>query len=408
MVAAGVFLLARVYPVFNADVKLVITLTGTFTAFMAATIALTQNDLKKILAFSTISQLGFMVAAMGMGAYASALFHLTTHAFFKCLLFLSAGVIIHEMQHLKEKFHLEIDPQNILNMGGLRKALPVTFATCIVAALALIGLPLTSGYLSKDGILIQAFEWAEERSIFYKIIPISILITSWLTAFYIARFMFKVFWGESKLKKIVPTFDLHLSKENKFFIWPMLFLALFSLYPVFSLNPLLYEQSWLFKGFLTADYFERENLYHTVIPAAVNIIAILVVYLAYLKYVKQSINWFPESSFLFRLSYNQWYIDRFYGNDVVKTVVWISQKLYAFDRLVIDGFVNLLAKTGLLLAVISKWMDRYLIDGLVNFIAFRVRDIGSFARSFQTGKVQQYLLGMLLVILSIYLFKTLI
>ena len=408
MVAAGVFLLARVYPVFNADVKLVITLTGTFTAFMAATIALTQNDLKKILAFSTISQLGFMVAAMGMRAYASALFHLATHAFFKCLLFLSAGVIIHEMQHLKEKFHLEVDSQNILYMGGLRKALPVTFATCIVAALALIGLPLTSGYLSKDGILIQAFEWAEGRSIFYKIIPISILITSWLTAFYIARFMFKVFWGESKLKKIVPTFDLHLSKENKLFIWPMLFLALFSLYPVFSLNPLLYEQSWLFKGFLTADYFERENLYHTVIPAAVNIIAILVVYLAYLKYVKQSINWFPESSFLFRLSYNQWYIDRFYGNDVVKTVVWISQKLYAFDRLVIDGFVNLLAKTGLILSKVSKWTDRYLVDGLVTFIAFRVRDIGSFARSFQTGKVQQYLLGMLLVILSIYLFKTLL
>ena len=408
MVAAGVFLLARVYPVFNADVKLVITLTGTFTALMAATIALTQNDLKKILAFSTISQLGFMVAAMGMGAYASALFHLTTHAFFKCLLFLSAGVVIHEMQHLKEKLHLEIDPQNILYMGGLRKALPVTFATCIVAALALIGLPLTSGYLSKDGILIQAFEWAEGRSFLYKLIPISILITSWLTAFYIARLMFKVFWGESRLKEMTPNFELHFSKENKLFTWPMLFLALFSLFPIFSLNPLLYEQSWLFKGFLTADYFERENLYHTVIPAAVNIISIPVIYLAYLQYVRKSISWFPESGFLFRLSYNQWYIDRFYQNQVVKTVVWISRKLYAFDRLVIDGFVNLLAKTGLLFSEISKWLDRYLIDGLVNFIAFRIRDIGSFARGFQTGKVQQYLLGMLLVILSIYLFKTLI
>ncbi len=408
MVAAGVFLLARVYPVFNADVKLVITITGTFTAFMAATIALTQNDLKKILAYSTISQLGFMVAAMGIGAYSSALFHLATHAFFKCLLFLSAGVIIHEMQHLKAKLQLDIDPQNILYMGGLRKVLPVTFITSIIAALALIGFPLTSGYLSKDGILIQAFEWAEGRSVLYKIIPISILITSWLTAFYIARLLFKVFWGESRLKEMVPTFELHSSAENKLFTVPMLFLSVFCLFPVFSLSPFLYEQSWLFRGFLTADYFERENIYHTLIPAAVNLFTIPIVYLAYLRYVKQSINWFPETGFLFKLSYNHWYIDRFYQNQVVKTVVWISKKLYGFDRLVIDGFVNLLAKIGLFLSQVSAWIDQYLVDGAVNFIAFRIRDLGSFARSFQTGKVQQYLLTMLLFILGIYLFKTLI
>jgi len=408
MVAAGVFLLARVYPVFNPDVKMVITITGTFTAFMAATIALTQNDLKKILAYSTISQLGFMVAAMGIGAYASSLFHLVTHAFFKCLLFLSAGVIIHEMQHLKEKLHLDIDPQNILYMGGLRKVLPVTFITCIISALALIGLPLTSGYLSKDGILIQAFEWAEGHSFIYKLIPIFILITSWLTAFYIARLVFKVFLGESRLKAMLPTLDLHLSKENKLFAWPMLFLSVFCLFPVFSLNPLLYEQSWLFRGFLTADYFERENLYHTIIPAAVNLITVPVIYIAYLRYVKQSINWFPESGFLFRLSYNHWYIDRFYQDYLVRSVVWISKKLYAFDYFVVDGLVDLIAKVGLLLSKISSWTDRYLIDGLVVFIARFVRDIGSFARGFQTGKVQQYLLTMLLVILSIYLLKTLI
>lgn len=408
MVAAGVFLLARVYPVFNADVKIIITITGTFTAFMAATIALTQNDLKKILAYSTISQLGFMVAAMGIGAYSSSMFHLVTHAFFKCLLFLSAGAIIHEMQHIKEKLHLDIDPQNISYMGGLRKVLPITFITCIIAALALIGFPLTSGYLSKDGILIQAFEWAEGKSFFYKIIPISILITSWLTAFYIARLLFKVFWGESRLKTMIPTFEFPASHENKFFTVPMLFLSVFCLFPIFSLNPFLYENSWLFKGFITADYFERENMYHTLIPAAVNLFTIPVVYLAYLRYVKQSISWFPETGFLFRLSYNHWYIDRFYQNQVVKTVVWFGQKLYGFDRLVVDGLVNLIAKTGLFLSNISNWFDHYLVDGLVNFIAFRIRDLGSFARSFQTGKVQQYLLTMLIFILGIYIFKTLI
>ncbi|MGI4021405.1 MAG: NADH-quinone oxidoreductase subunit L [Janthinobacterium lividum] len=408
MVAAGVFLLARVYPVFNADVKLVITITGTFTAFMAATIALTQNDLKKVLAFSTISQLGFMVAAMGIGAYSSALFHLVTHAFFKCLLFLSAGVIIHEMQHLKEKLHLNIDPQNMLYMGGLRKILPLTFITCIIAALALIGLPLTSGYLSKDGILIQAFEWAEGKSFFYKIIPVFILITSWLTAFYIARLLFKVFWGKSRLQEMVLTFQFPASHENKLFTWPMLFLSVFCLFPVFSLNPLLYEHSWLFRGFLTADYFERENLYHTVIPAAVNLFTIPVIYLAYMRYVKQQINWFPEKGFLFKLSYNQWYIDRFYQNYLVKAVVWNSHLLYNFDRKIVDGLVNLLTKITQNLAIISDWIDRNLVDGLINFVAFRVRDVGSFARSFQTGKVQQYLLTMLLFILGVYIFKILI
>lgn len=408
MVAAGVFLLARVYSVFTVDVKLVITIIGTFTAFMAATIALTQNDLKKILAYSTISQLGFMVAAMGINAYASSLFHLATHAFFKCLLFLSAGVIIHEMQHLKEKLHLDIDPQNILYMGGLRKVLPTTFIVCLIAALALIGFPLTSGYLSKDGILIQAFEWAEGRNFLFKLVPIFILISSWLTAFYISRLLFKVFWGESRLKKMMPTLELHLSKENKLFTWPMLFLSVFCLFPIFSLNPLLYEHAWIYRGFLAADYLERENIYHTVIPAAVNLITIPVVYLAYVRYVKQTVNWFPESGFLFRLSYNHWYIDRFYQNYIVKLIVWFSKKMYAFDRLVIDGIVNATAKLGLFLSAISDWLDKYIIDGAVNFIAFRIRDLGSFARSFQTGKVQQYLLTMLLFILGVYIFKILI
>jgi len=408
MVAAGVFLLARVYPIFNGEVKLIITITGTFTAFMAATIALTQNDLKKILAFSTISQLGFMIAAMGIGAYSSALFHLATHAFFKCLLFLSAGVIIHEMQHLKEKLHLDIDPQNILYMGGLRKVLPITFITCIIAALALIGLPFTSGYLSKDGILIQAFEWAEGKTFFYKIIPVSILITSWMTAFYISRLLFKVFWGESRLQEMIPTFGFPASHENKLFTWPMLFLSMFCLFPVFSLNPFLYEQSWLFKGFLAADYFERENLYHTVIPAAVNLFTVPVIYLAYAHYVKKDMAWFLETGFLFKLSYNQWYIDRFYQKFIVKPIVWISKILYQFDRKIVDGFVNLLTTITQKLAIISDWIDRNLVDGLVNFIAYRVQNVGSFARSFQTGKVQQYLLTMLLFILSVYIFKILI
>lgn len=164
MVAAGVFLLGRVYPMFNTYELNTLAIVGCFTAFMAATIALTQNDLKRILAYSTISQLGYMIMAMGINAYASSLFHLATHAFFKCLLFLCAGVIIHEVQHIKDEHQLDIDPQNILYMGGLRKKMPLTFVATVIGCLALVGLPLTSGYLSKDSILIQSFEWADGKT----------------------------------------------------------------------------------------------------------------------------------------------------------------------------------------------------------------------------------------------------
>ncbi|MGV3508667.1 MAG: NADH-quinone oxidoreductase subunit L, partial [Sphingobacteriaceae bacterium] len=201
MVAAGVFLLGRIYPLFDSTVLLVIASIGAFTAFMAATIALTQNDIKRILAFSTISQLGFMMIAMGVGAYASGIFHLVTHAFFKCLLFLAAGAVIHEMVHVKERYALDFDHQDILNMGGLRKKMPVTFITMLLASLALVGIPLTSGYLSKDAILIQSFEWSDLQNNWAKLIPYSALLTSWLTAFYISRLIFKVFFGSFRLEQ---------------------------------------------------------------------------------------------------------------------------------------------------------------------------------------------------------------
>lgn len=408
MVAAGVFLLGRVYPVFNADVLLLISITGIFTAFMAATIALTQNDLKKILAYSTISQLGFMVMAMGIGALSSALFHLATHAFFKCLLFLSAGVIIHEMQHLKEKYQLNINPQSILYMGGLRKLLPVTFITCCLAGLALIGLPLSSGYLSKDGILIQAFEWSEGKAGILKLVPIFALITSWLTAFYVARLVFKVFLGESRLKQFDPNIHLKTHKENWLYRIPMVALAICCLFPVFSAHPLLYEDAWLFNGFPSHAYFERMNLYHTVIPAGVNILSFGVIYLAYLKYIKKQAAWMTESGFLFRFSYHQWYIDLFYDRIIVRFGLWITRSSHLFDRLILDGLIDLMGKCGKYMANIADWFDRMIIDGILNLLVAIVRYIGNFTRSFQSGRVQNYLLTMLVVILGIFLLKNFI
>jgi NADH-quinone oxidoreductase subunit L len=406
MVAAGIFLLGRVYPFFTPDVLTIIAIIGCFTAFMAATIALTQNDLKRILAYSTISQLGFMVMGMGVGAYSSSLFHLATHAFFKCLLFLSAGVIIHEMSHLKHKHHLDIDPQSILHMGGLRKLMPVTFITCCVAALALIGFPLTSGYLSKDGILIQAFEWSHGKSWAYSIIPIGAMLTSLLTTFYIARLIFKVFFGELRLKHIDASIEPEAHEGDWHLSLPMVLLALCSLFPLFSFNPFEFKGSWLMQGFPAIA--DMESNYHILVPIIINAVGLLVIYLAYAVYAKQSVHWFKQKGLLFNISFNQWYIDSFYNGVIVKLVLIIGKVLYWFDQHIIDGFVNLLGKIGIALSKISAWFDRYIIDGLLHLITDVVKQAGNFIRGFQTGKVQNYLFTMLFIILVVYVLKTFI
>lgn len=408
MVAAGVFLLGRFYPFFTEGELSVLAVIGCFTAFMAATIALTQNDLKRILAYSTISQLGFMVMAMGIGAYASSLFHLVTHAFFKCLLFLSAGIIIHEMQHLKDEHQLDLDPQNILYMGGLRKKLPFTFVVCAIAALALAGAPLTSGYLSKDGILIQAFEWAGERAWYFNIIPVMALLTGVLTAFYIGRLMFRVFFGEFEQERINPKIHAHFTDGGLSYKIPLVFLAICCLFPIFSLNPFFHEDAWVMKGLAITDQLARINPYHNIIPIGVTLLSVFVVYWAYSIYVSQKRKLFPQHTFLFKLSYNEWYIDRFYNGTIVKGILSFSGALFWFDKTVIDGLIHLLSKLVLVLAAITRWLDKYIVDGFLHTLAAIVVGISNFARGFQTGKVQYYLFSTLAAILAFFIYKILI
>jgi NADH-quinone oxidoreductase subunit L len=407
MVAAGVFLLGRVYPVFTELELNILAIIGAFTAFMAATIALTQNDLKRILAYSTISQLGFMVMAMGIGAYSSSLFHLATHAFFKCLLFLVAGIVIHEMAHVKEEYKLDIDPQNVLYMGGLAKKMPLTFIAALIGGIALIGLPLTSGYLSKDGILIQAFEWSEGKSILFRSIPFSAMLTSWLTAFYVTRLIVKVFFGEFKLSQINPGIKLHVCDGGWQYKLPLVFLSICCLFPVFSVNPVLYEQAWLLNGFPKITGLDRVNIYHTIVPAGLNILSLFVIYWAYTVYVMEKALPFPEGGWLFRLSYREWYIDKIYNKIVIDPVLAVSKLARWCDINIIDGFIHLFERIGIAFSKIADWIDRFIIDGLLHLIASTVLGIGNFARSFQGGKVQYYLFSMLAIILAIFLFKTL-
>ncbi|NTW48161.1 MAG: NADH-quinone oxidoreductase subunit L, partial [Chlorobiales bacterium] len=188
MVAAGVYFVARIFVLLTPDALHFIAFTGAGTAFMAATIAITQNDIKRVLAYSTVSQLGYMVMGLGVGSYAPAFFHLVTHAFFKACLFLGSGAVIHATHH----------EQDMRWMGGLRKDMPWTFATFSIAMLALSGLPLTSGFMSKDAILAGALGFASvEGGIFY-LIPVFGFGAAMLTAFYMGRQMWLVFFGENR------------------------------------------------------------------------------------------------------------------------------------------------------------------------------------------------------------------
>ncbi|MGX5690320.1 NADH-quinone oxidoreductase subunit L [Arcticibacter tournemirensis] len=404
MVAAGVFLLARINPLFSADVLTVIAIIGAFTAFMSASIALVQNDIKRILAFSTISQLGFMMLAMGVGAQSSAIFHLVTHAFFKCLLFLAAGAVIHEMAHLRDKNNLQFDTQDIRLMGGLRKRMPVTFVCMLVASLALAGLPLTSGYLSKDAILIQSFEWAEGRNGLSKLIPYSALITSWFTAFYISRLIFKVFFGELRIEKqFAMKFSVHEAPAAMKNV--LVVLAVLCLFPVFSSHPLLFEDAWLLKGLPVADTMTRVNAFHTIVPAAVNIMAVLLIYLAYQWYGRQKKMPAFSNTALFRFAGNQWFFDKVYDSVIVDGIVLISRGIYFFDKVVVDGVVNLVGRAGVVLSYLSRWTDRNIIDGIVNGAAYLTGQTGRFFRHFQTGRLQHYFVTMLLILLGFFIFK---
>jgi len=247
MVAAGVYFVARIFVLLTPEALYVISFVGAFTAFMAATIAITQHDIKRVLAYSTVSQLGYMVLGLGVGAYSAAIFHLVTHAFFKACLFLGSGAIIHAMHH----------EQDMRWMGGLRKNMPWTFVTFTVATLALAGLPLSSGFMSKDAILAGAigFAQAEGGGIYY-LVPFLGFISALMTAFYMGRQIWLVFFGESRthLKPVDPD-DHHAAHAHggehhgvHEVSWnmrlPLVILAALSVFVVYSPDPLDGGKGW--------------------------------------------------------------------------------------------------------------------------------------------------------------------
>ncbi len=238
MVAAGVYLTARVFPIFTADALVFIAYIGAITAFMAATIAITQNDFKKVLAYSTVSQLGYMIMALGIGAYTTGFMHLVTHAWFKACLFLASGSVIHAMHHAAHHMHdHHTDPQDIRNMGGLRKTMPKTYYTFLFATIAIAGVPFTSGFLSKDGILAGTLAFGNLSGHWF--IPFAGFAAAGMTAFYMFRLAIVSFHGAPKTKVSSHT------HENKWVITtPLMILAGLSFWFVYSFNPIDATSGW--------------------------------------------------------------------------------------------------------------------------------------------------------------------
>jgi NADH-quinone oxidoreductase subunit L len=436
MVAAGVYLVARCYAFFTVDALTIIAIIGAITALLGAVAALTQYDIKAVLAFSTISQLGYMVMGMGTGAHDASLFHLTTHAFFKAALFLNAGIIIHAMHHGLHRAHLpaDVDAQDIRNMGGLRKAMPLTFYTYLLAAAALVGLPLFSGFLSKDAILSGSWAWAQTMSaansnVLYFAIPLIGFAVVLLTAFYMGRHLWYMFFGSFRLPFNVQTLRLSVGQEvERVMLLPVALLAILSLGIFFSLNPLSFASSWVMQGIglaqlsqegaLLADsLLERvvvqdaaNGTVHLLIGVVSALLGLAGIAVAVGRYRNKSsvalLHAKPQGA-LARLSYNHFYLDAAYDRVFVRPVLWTARMLYRLDKRVIDYGLEYASKWLVVFSKIVKWFDKWVVDGSVWLLGAMAKVLGRFGRSLQNGKVQSYyaysLFGFILVLLYIML-----
>ncbi|MEX2345134.1 MAG: NADH-quinone oxidoreductase subunit L, partial [Balneolaceae bacterium] len=232
MVAAGVYLVARMFPMLTEDALLIIAYTGAFTALIAASIAVTQYDIKKVLAYSTISQLGYMIMALGVGAFTAGIMHLITHAAFKAGLFLGAGSIIYAMHNvLHDQHDHKTDAQDIRNMGGLKSKMPVTYWTFVIFTLAISGVPLTSGFLSKDEILAGTMAFSSLNG--HWLLPLIGLTVAGLTAFYMFRLLILTFHGKPAKESILNG----IKESPKLMTIPLMVLAALSLFFFYSINP---------------------------------------------------------------------------------------------------------------------------------------------------------------------------
>ena len=406
MVAAGVYLSVRVFPLLTPDALLVVAYVGGITAIFAATIAITQNDIKKVLAYSTVSQLGYMILAVGTGVYTAAFFHLLTHAMFKANLFYGSGSVIHSMHHaLHEKHDHDTDPQDMRNMGGFRKKMPITHLSMLLSTLAIAGVPLFSGFLSKDAILAGTLSFAQNHPE-HILLPIFGFSAAAITAFYMFRMMFLTFYGEPKKPEIIN--DIHESPKEM--TGPLVLLGGLSVFIWFTLpyfNPmsthgwftdLVVPKDAVVPGNLTAKEIE-DGAHHAhylamYISIAVAFSGIALAYLMYIKKFFTPSNWAKKAGFLYHWSLNKYYFDENYNRflyqptlQLAKWVAWIDWELY--DKYFINGFGRL---TDLASKIAGKFdyhgIDQVFVDGNGKVVSL----FGKITKKIQTGRLQNYVL----------------
>ncbi len=410
MVSAGVYMIIRMFPLLSAGWEeggaLPPTLTtmafiGAFTALFAATIAVANNDIKRVLAYSTISQLGYMVAALGIGAYVAAAFHLVTHAFFKALLFLGSGSVIHGMEHGVLHTGEQVDPQDMFNMGGLRQKMPITFWTFLIGGFALSGFPLfTAGFWSKDEILADAFGHGHIT------VFIVLAVAALLTAFYTMRQITLTFLGEAR------TEVANHAQETKWTMTlPLIILAFFAVtigwvgipehFPgIGGLVP-----SW-FGEFVGGTLLETpESVEFSFFPLLTSIaVALGGLFLGWYVYkdtkagaadpLEAPLGW------VYTVLKNKYYFDELYDFLFVRPAYWVSET-FTFrwlDQGVIDGFLHSVSRVMFSLgSIFRNWIDKPVVNGFGDLVGETVKRLGRAFRFVQTGRVQQYMVMALVI-----------
>lgn len=395
MVAAGVYLLIRVSVIFPESVLFATAMIGAFTVVLAAFFALTQFDIKKVLAYSTISQLGYMILAIGVSSVEMAFFHLWTHAFFKAALFLTAGAIIHEMHHRQPK----LDPQDMRYMGDLRQVMPVTFWTYTICLAALIGLPFFSGFFSKDGILLVAVLKAQAAGGFWYLIPVFGFTGVLMTAFYMIRQWRLVFFknnleARQSHVKIEPWFTVKL---------PLILLALGSLWFWYGFNPFGEGTK------LVHALFQSDELLHFLWLPLVSVgLGVIGIVFAYYRYTDSRIEdrntmKIEGLNSVKKLSFHGLYLDQFYFKVFVQPFGALAELSKYVDRRVIDPFLHLISISAVVLAKAVRLFDHYVIDGFVNFAAWLARALGWLLKQIQSKDLQSQFFILLMVILLVLL-----
>jgi NADH-quinone oxidoreductase subunit L len=409
MVSAGVYAVIRMFPLISAGwheglplnpTMSIIAFIGAFTAIFAATIAVAQNDIKKVLAYSTISQLGFMIAALGIGAYVAAAFHLVTHAFFKALLFLGSGSVIHGVEHGVLHTGKHVDPQDMFNMGGLRRKMPVTFWTFLIGGLALSGFPvLTAGFWSKDEILADAFGSG------HLVVFVTLAAAAFLTAFYTMRQITLTFLGEPR----TPAAE-HAQETHWTMTVPLIVLAVFAVGYGWVGIP---EHFPVLGGLLPNWFHEFVGSTLAEIPAAAPFdpvplltslgVALGGLFFGWLVYRKVQT---PRQDFLqIPVLKNKWYFDQAYDFVFIRPAKWIAEQFTSLfmDRQMIDGFLHLVARFSLFLgSFFRNYIDKPVINGFIgDGTGAVVKASGGGLRKIQAGRVQYYMV-VSLVLLALF------